>query len=382
MLRIGVVGLRRGLTYLRLARLMEDRVRVVAACDKNNKTIGLARKEFPNISYYRSFKDLLHDSRVEAVVIATPMPLHAEQSIKCLRAGKHVLCEVAAFMREDEAEPLIKTVEETDLIYMLAENVVYTRPNLMVWNMVEKGVFGELVYAEGDYIHDCKSLNFKEDGTLTWRGRIRRELTGNTYPTHAVGPVAKWLGIGVKDKFLELASFSSGSRALPLYVREKFGLSHPGSDRGFWRQGDMVVTLIRTEQERLILLRYDTASNRPHIPTTHHLLQGTKAAYLSPRWSGDDPLIWIKGESGSDWENLWRYAERFEHPLWVEKAKGLGHGGGDYIVFSEFINSVRTGRSAINVYEASAWSMIIPLSKKSEESGGKPVKFPEYLWIY
>jgi hypothetical protein len=43
---------------------------------------------------------------------------------------------------------------------MMAENYFYTRPNLMVQHMVEQGVFGETVYAERAYIHDCRHLLF------------------------------------------------------------------------------------------------------------------------------------------------------------------------------------------------------------------------------
>src|SRR5690606_6840188 len=111
-----------------------------------------------------------------------------------MKSGKHVLSEVTACMSHAEAVKLCRTVDETGMTYMMAENYTYMRQHMMLLNMVRKGVFGELTYAEGQYVHDCSALMFYADNSMTWRGDLRRDMPDcNRYPTHSFGPISQWL---------------------------------------------------------------------------------------------------------------------------------------------------------------------------------------------
>lgn len=125
---------------------------------------------------------------------------------------------------------------------------------------------------------------------------------------------------------------------------------------------------------------------------THYVLQGTTGAYISPRHSREDPLIWLEGRSPgishsweheAEWESLWNYADQYEHPLWKlwrAEADKSGHGGGDFFVLQEFISSIIERRQPeINVYDAVVWSCLFPLSGQSVATGGRPVQFPQFL---
>jgi len=140
--------------------------------------------------------------------------------------------------------------------------------------------------------------------------------------------------------------------------------------------------------DRLLVLRRDSGSPRPHN-MVHYQLQGTKAAYLSPRHRKEDPLIWIDGRSpgvspssAAEWESLWTYADQYEHPRWRARgheAVGLGHGGGDFFVIDDFLRAIESGQPpAIDVYQAVTWSAIAPLSLVSVERGGAPVEVPDF----
>ena len=121
----------------------------------------------------------------------------------------------------------------------------------------------------------------------------------------------------------------------------------------------------------------------------HYQLQGTRAAYLSPRHGKEDPLIWIDGRSPgvspssqAEWESLWAYADQYEHPRWRAhgaEAGRAGHGGGDFFVIEDFVRAIETGQPPpIDVYEAVTWSAIAPLSLVSVERGGAPVEVPDF----
>ncbi|GGD53196.1 Gfo/Idh/MocA family protein [Paenibacillus nasutitermitis] len=388
--RLAVVGGSRGASFDKVLQSLASKVQLVAVCDSNEEVLNRWKADYPHVHAYIDYEKLLEDDQVDAVFLATPMLIHASQAIRALRAGKHVLSEVIAIHRLEDGDELIETVEKTGLTYMMAENYCYTRPNMMVRQMARAGLLGDLVHLEGGYIHDCRTLTHNPEGQLTWRGELIRDYNGNAYPTHSLGPIAQWLGINREDgdDFEELTTFVSKNAGGREYFKEVFGSEHPGAQDHFLTLGDSSMTLIRTKKGALITLRFDMQSARPHN-MTHYALQGTKGAYMSSRYHGEDDLIWIDGlspgkspDGSAEWESLWNCAEDWEHPLWKElgdNALKSGHGGGDFFVLREFISAILEKRKPeIDVYDAVIWSSVFPLSMQSVASGGAPVKFPDY----
>ncbi|MDQ1300741.1 MAG: Gfo/Idh/MocA family oxidoreductase [Chloroflexota bacterium] len=262
------------------------------------------------------------------------------------------------------------------------------RPNMLVRNMADQGVFGETVYAEGAYIHDCRALLFTPEGRPTWRGEYRGWLNGNAYPTHSLGPVAQWLGINRRDRLVSAATWMTPAVAAEAYARELLGSERAALATRGWQLGDSATTVIQTERGAVIVLRVDWSSPRPHN-MTHYALQGAQAAYMSARHEKEDPLIWIEGRSPGDspagtaqWEPLWAHADRYEHPYWRalgDEALRSGHGGGDFFVLKDFCEAAQAGTPpAIDVYDAATWSAIVPLSVESVGRGGAPVAVPSF----
>ena len=94
MLRIGIVGLgRMGQRHAEQLALRTRGARLVAACSPLDIERAWAARELGVAALYNDFAALLRDPQVQAVVIATPTTLHAEQMIAALEAGKHVFCE-------------------------------------------------------------------------------------------------------------------------------------------------------------------------------------------------------------------------------------------------------------------------------------------------
>ena len=86
-----------------------------------------------------------------------------------LERGLHVLSEVTAAVSLEQCHELARAVRRSGRRYMLAENYCYTKPNVMILSMVRQGLFGEIYYAEGAYIHDCHSFQYDAEGHPTWR---------------------------------------------------------------------------------------------------------------------------------------------------------------------------------------------------------------------
>lgn len=387
--RLAVVGGNRGFAYTKTINLLEDEIELVAICDLNEQVFEKWKSLYPEIKTFTSYEKLLDDDSIDAVFIATPVLIHARQSIQALKAGKHVLCEVSSAHTLEECWEIVETVEETGNAYMMAENFCYDRLNMMIRNMAEMKMFGDITHAECAYIHDVRTTTHHADGSLKWRGELLRDYNGNNYPTHSLGPIAQWLRINQKggDSFDYMTTFVSEPLSQSNYFSELFGKDHPGAQPDFWSQGDSALTLIRTKQGAVIYLRNDFSSPRP-FNYRHHAIQGTKGSYLPPRYPGEEPLIWLDSRStersyneNASWTPLSEFAEEFEHPWWKESGEKAEKASifGDYFVMKEFASAIQEGRSPeMDVYDSVAISSVFPLSRQSVENQGKPVSFPDF----
>ena len=203
-IRIGVIGVgSRGTSLLRqLLRFEEAEIPVI--CDINEdhyeRAARLVEKEgrkkpegFCKGDY--DYRRMLERDDFDAVVIATPIPWHAKMAVDTMNAGKHVASEVPGANTLEDCWALVDTKEKTGRKYMLLENVHYMDRYMAIYNMVHAGLFGDIYYGECSYIHDCNYLKFNSRGELTWRGEMTRDSYGNRYPTHSLGPVAKWMDV-------------------------------------------------------------------------------------------------------------------------------------------------------------------------------------------
>jgi len=381
--RIGFIGVGGRGTGLLGVLLTLPETHVPAICDINeehlNRALGIvkaARGNTPD-GYSKGpydYRRMLERNDLDGVLVATPVSWHAQMAVDTMNAGKHVATEVPGATTIKECWALINTKKKTGRHYMLLENYVYACDRMMISNMVHQGVFGNPYYAECSYIHDCNSLRYNPDGTPTWRGASSPRKEGNTYPTHSLGPVAKWMDINKTDWFESLTSMRTDPEGLHQYVSDKFG---PDSQQAktSWGNPGMCVTLIKTKKNRLITVYYDTTSPRPM--SIFYLVQGTKGVFDSRKG------IAINGVSpAEEWEPWQKYSDKYEHEYWKtrgEIANQTGHGGGDYFVISDFVEMVRQDREPpIDVYDSAAWSSVTELSYRSIRKGGRAVRFPDF----
>ncbi len=384
--RLGVVGVGRRGTYL-LQLALAAGAEVPALCDINPDNlasavdaVAKARQGRKPEGYQKGptdYQRMVQRDDLDAVLVSTGMQLHAPIAVAAMNAGKHVLSEVAACMTLPECWDLVHTVEKTGKIYMLAENCCYWEHLMSVETMVQQGLFGDLTFAECGYVHDCRFLLLEPDGSLTWRGEMIRDSAGDNYPTHNLGPVARWFGINHGDRLVSLVSGSTGQKAWQSYLAEKLPPDHP-TRKLHYKGSDSVSTLVRTAKGAMIQIRHDILSPRPAWGP-FHTLQGTKGSFDSR--SGQQ--IWLAGKSKAEkFEPFEPYLKQFEPPKWKQwrqQAAGTGHGGADFFVINEFFQAVRQGGpSPVDVYDAVAWSCIIPLSAKSIAEGSTVQQIPDF----
>src|SRR4051812_19848095 len=137
-INIAIVGLGFGAEFIPIYQ-RHKQANMYAICQRDEKKLNEVGDAFDIEKRYTNFDELLLDPQVDAVHINTPIQNHAEQSIKALRAGKHVACTVPMATTVEECRQIVEAVNETGLTYMMMETVVYSREFLFVKELYEKG---------------------------------------------------------------------------------------------------------------------------------------------------------------------------------------------------------------------------------------------------
>ena len=397
--RLGLIGVGlRGTWHLRNAILREDTdIRAICDIDPGRITICkdlIAKASRPEPLVFdkgeHAYRELLKRDDIDAVVISTPWLWHVPMAVDSMKAGKYVGLEVSGASSVEECWEMVRVHEETGVHLMFLENVSYRRDVMAILKMVRLGIFGELIHCHGGYQHDLREVKFqpgvefgdKGVSEARWRTQHSIKRNGELYPTHGLGPIVNYLDINRGNRMLSLTSAATKSRGLHNYIVEKGGRDHPNAKINF-RLGDVVTTLISCAGGETIMLSHDTNLPRPY--SLGFRVQGTKGL-----WMKDGNQIYIEGTSAQPhrWEASQPYLEKYDHEYWQKygsDAEGAGHGGMDFFVLNDFINSVKREQAPpIDVYDGAAMMVITPLSERSIAEGGEPQQIPDFTngrWI-
>ena len=377
-IKVGAIGFgHRGLGQTKRLVEMED-VEILWLCDlyedrmqETCDAVVAAGRPAPKLT--ANYHDILKDESIDAVFCFTAWESHVQICIDCMKAGKYVATEVGGACNLDSLFRLVETHEQTGVPCMMLENCCYGRPEMTVLNMVKKGLFGELIHAEGGYRHDLRDEVSQGIENRHYRYRNYKHRNGELYPTHELGPIAKWLNINRGNRFVSLVSVASKSRGIPVWAKEHLPEGH--SAREPFVCGDVVTTIITTALGETITLYHDTSLPRPY--SRANVLQGTKGIY-----SEDCKGYYLDGVEPEAWSPMDDMYEKYEHPIWRRyRAEGVkaGHGGMDYLTLRAFVEAVKNGTDTpIDVYDTASWMAVTCLSEASVAMGGAPVDFPDF----
>jgi predicted dehydrogenase len=320
------------------------------------------------------FEALCQRDDLDVIYIATPWDWHVPMALCAMRQGKHAAIEVPAAMTIQECWDLVDTAERTRRHCLMLENCCYGEIELLVLNLAVRGVLGELTHAEAGYLHEARDYLLRDSVGANWRRRFVATLNGNLYPTHGLGPVALYLGIHCGDRFDTLVSMSSLERGLS-ERRQTLPADDPRRQEPI-ACGDINTSLLKTARGRTIVVQYSMVQSRPY--SRINLVAGTRGTFCDY-----PPRLHLDGQT-TDWiTDLQPYHDRYGHALWktlAARAKSSGgHGGMDYVMNWRLIQCLREGWPLdLTVYDAAAWSSIVPLSIASVTQGSAPVAVPDF----
>jgi predicted dehydrogenase len=367
-INVAIIGLGFGAEFIPIYQ-RHPNANMYAICQRNKEKLDQIGDEFKIEKRYTDYDELLKDPNIDAVHINTPIPDHAIQSIKALKAGKHVACTVPMATTVEECRQIVELVKETGLSYMMMETVVYAREFLFMKELYEKGELGKIQFLKASHQQDM-------DGWPNyWPG-----LPPMHYATHCVGPVLAL----TKGEAEYVSCFGSGTirEELHHYYNSPFAVE---STHIKFRNSDLSAYVYRSlfdvarqyresfevygskksvewplvEGKPLIV--HTAKKPEPEIPEEVH---SPDYAHLLP-----EPIqrFTTKGVYDTD-----------EHQH-LSFTQGAGHGGSHPHLVNEFISALVQKREPFpNARQSANITCVGILAHESALQGGKRIHLPEF----
>jgi predicted dehydrogenase len=367
-INVAIAGLGFGAEFIPIYQ-RHPSAHMYAICQRSKEKLDAIGDAFKIERRYTSYDDLLKDDGVHAVHINTPIPDHAMQSIKALKAGKHVACTVPMATSIEDCRKIVDLAKSTGLTYMMMETVVYAREYLFMKELLDAGKLGRLQFVQASHQQDM-------DGwPHYWPG-----LPPMWYATHCVGPVAGLIG-----KPAEYVScFGSGA------IRKEMAAKY---DSPFAIETAHIKFKDSNVSGRIVRSLFDTARQyRESID-----VYGSKASVEWPLVEHDALIMHRaklpeakipKAVKAPD------YAKRLPKEIRTFTTKGVydlgkkthlsftqgaGHGGSHPHLANEFVMSIVEGREPFpNARQSANWTCVGLCAHQSALKGGAIVKLPSF----
>lgn len=388
--RVGFIGVgsRGSAAVERISRI--DGVKIVAICDELPEAAEKAKARIqtpghPAILYSGKedvWMELCRREDIDLIYVATPWALHAPIAIYSMKYGKHVALEIPAATTVEDCWQLVETSEETKKHCVILENCCYDFFELLTLNLARNGFFGEIIHAEGAYIHEIgESLFFRGKPGRNWRLSENMKRNGNLYPTHGLGPIAQIMNINRGNRMEYMTSMSSEDFLMNHYAKEL------SQKEDYFKQfenatfrGNMNNSIIKTVKGQTILIQHDITTPRPY--SRLHTISGTKATAQKYPF----PARISIAENHKEWlsEDDMKELELKYNPPILKKMQDIakeigGHGGMDFLMDWRLIDCLRNGLPVdMDVYDAASWSVIGPLSEWSVANRSMPIDIPDF----
>lgn len=407
-IKIGVIGCgaRGSGSHINLTvNYFNDSCELIAICDKYQEQLDKAKERFSlntSVKEYvgeTAYKNMLQNETLDFVCIATPWEYHAEMVIECMNNGIRSGSEVPIATTVEECKRIYRTYKKTGVDACIMENVCWREDVLAVLNMKRMGLFGQINFASGGYMHDIRSGLINQSRYIDWwRGEHYKNRVGDNYPTHGLGPVQNWLDINKGNRMTKLTSYSNNALGINELLKKTDHTINEYYDKEF-NTGDMVKSMIQTSNGELIEITLNTTSARPY--SLDFSLQGTKGLwdrrlglfeeskiYLeSVTENNDNSNFYTLGDKSCEGTHRWGdgdvYVNRYKHPLYIKYenqfANGAFHGGMDWYMFNSIINSVKKNEKfEISLEDSLTMSIIVDISRKSLIQGNKTLEIPDF----
>ena len=359
--KIGIFGAGRGVDIA--PDFMLNGCDIVALCDFHEERLYEGARRLPgDVTLYQNFDEFInHD--MDAVVLANYFHEHTPFAIKCFEKNLHVFSECISNGTMAEGVELIRAFEESNSIYMLAENYPQMIFNREMKRICDTGTLGKILYAEGEYNHPGDPFDAEvKKRYIYMRKHWRNFLPASYYITHSMGPVM-W------------ATGATPKRVTSFYTAAPMGEGDPTADYSIDR-----AAIVTTQNDDGSVFRVTGCAAFGGHHNAYRIC-GTEGQIENLRGMGRKVMLryndWTKPD-GAEEINCYE-------PSWNDKDEALikksGHDGGDFLTIRMFIDCIKNNRQPehpFDIYSATTMSSVAILAHRSALSGGVPYDIPDF----
>jgi predicted dehydrogenase len=282
---VGVVGL--GYWGPNLARNFD---RLLGAdlswiCDASDEARERWKVEFPEARSTASFDDLLDDSSLDAVVIATDVKSHADLAVRVLEAGKHCFVEKPLALTVADAERVLAAAEASGTTLMVGHLLEYHPGLEKLKEIADSGQLGDIHYIYSNRVNLGK---LRADENALWSlgahdVSVVLRLAGDEEPSEINAFGESYMRPGIEDVVFCYLRFPSG-----LAAHLHLSWLDPHKDRRFTVVGSKkMATFDDMEIERKVTI-YDKGFDQDFSSYGEYIARSGEA--FSPRISNEEPL--------------------------------------------------------------------------------------------
>ena len=371
-IQVAVVGMGFGAEFVPIY-LDHPQVKKVWICDADEAKLNRIRERFRLANRCTDLGAILDNPEIDAVHLVTPIPLHAQQAVAVLKAGKHCACTVPMATNLDDLKAVVAAQERSGKNYTMMETAVYTREFLYVKERSEHGDFGRIQFLRGAHYQDM------ENWPDYWLG-----LPPMHYATHAISPLLALAGTRAES----VHCFGSGLMRPELHAQ--YGNPFPIETAIFRLEG----TNVAAEVTRTL---FHTARGY----TESFSLYGEAMSFEWQQNEEEDPMLFTmaplqpgRGRSITvervhvpDYAHLLppeiaKHTRQFvydDQETHLSFLQGGGHGGSHPHLVHEFVSSIVEGRAPrIDAVTAADWTAAGICAHESAMRGGDEVVIPRF----
>ncbi len=143
-------------------------VEIVGICDIDTAI----QEKFPDIPFYNTVENLLQNCIIDVINICTPNYLHATQSIQCLNAGIHVICEKPMALTTTECTAMLAAADNNNKQLFIVKQNRYNEPVQIVKKLIDNNILGKI------YLININCFWNRNDAYYTqsnWRGNKEKD---------------------------------------------------------------------------------------------------------------------------------------------------------------------------------------------------------------
>ena len=226
-----------------IARGEVEGMKLVAVCDICEDKCSGIKAQYPNISAYSDYKEMLENPQVDAVIIAVPHPLHADIAIDALKANKHILVEKPIDIAVSKAKMLNEFAKTSGKVFAIMFNQRTNELFKRARDIVKSGELGELqrtVWIVTNWYRTQEYYN-SGDWRATWKGEgggvllnqaphqldLWQWICGMPQSVTAFCDVAHYHNIEVEDNATIFTRYKNGATGTFITTTGEF----PGTNR-------------------------------------------------------------------------------------------------------------------------------------------------------